>query len=109
MKTLLLEVRDRGTFIAVIATKTVPENMEQQWLLARAGFGRNIETSSRYVLFTRLEGGETHYDAFNWGNRTMHTAHDYVIQYFDELKDGDVIDVEYILGETSTKKQSERY
>lgn len=53
------------------------------------------------------------YSPVNWavlglGGRTMETAHKWIIQNFSGLQDGDVVDVEFILGETSTKKVSER-
>ena len=35
-------------------------------------------------------------------------AHDYIAEHWAELDDGDVIDVEFILGEKPTKKISER-
>ena len=38
----------------------------------------------------------------------MVTAHEHIILNWDQLKDGDVIDVEFILGETKVKKDSER-
>jgi hypothetical protein len=38
----------------------------------------------------------------------MATAHHYIYDHFDELDDGDVVDVEFILGETAIKKVSER-
>ena len=38
----------------------------------------------------------------------MHEAHQYIRREFDNLKDGDVVDVEYILGEKPTAKTSER-
>ena len=38
----------------------------------------------------------------------MPIAHNYVLDHFDELEDGDVVDVEFILGETEVKKTSER-
>ncbi len=38
----------------------------------------------------------------------MQVAHLYVDEHFDDLKDGDVIDVEYILNETDKPKISER-
>ena len=40
--------------------------------------------------------------------RTMIVAHKFIKEHFDELETGDVIDVEYILGETDTQKMSER-
>jgi hypothetical protein len=102
-----LEVRDRATFIPVVAVQMTPSNMEQKYLLRRAGYSGDITC----VLLTRLDGGEAHYDPYNWadGSRTMRAAHLYVTQNFNKLEDGDVIDVEYILGETTITKTSERY
>ena len=38
----------------------------------------------------------------------MATAHDHIVKNWVTLEDGDVIDVEFILGETKVKKVSER-
>lgn len=37
----------------------------------------------------------------------MHEAHKYIQQHWDELQSGEVVDVEYILGETTVKKESD--
>jgi hypothetical protein len=42
------------------------------------------------------------------GQRTMRQAHLYITAHFDELSDGQVIDIEWILKETSKPKVSER-
>jgi hypothetical protein len=49
------------------------------------------------------------YDPYDWVNdpRTKKTAHWYIEQHWAELKDGDVVDVEFIQGETETAKLSE--
>jgi hypothetical protein len=39
----------------------------------------------------------------------MPLAHQHIEQNWDLLNDGDVVDVEYILGETSEPKRSERF
>ena len=38
----------------------------------------------------------------------MPVAHNYIIEHWHELKDGDVVDVQFILGETKAPKVSER-
>ena len=38
----------------------------------------------------------------------MQTAHLYIEKNFDALKDGDVVDVQFILGESDKPKTSER-
>jgi hypothetical protein len=48
------------------------------------------------------------YDPYDWNDRTMQTAHNYIAKNFDDLSNGDVVDVEYILEETDEPKISER-
>jgi len=50
------------------------------------------------------------YDCYDWpaNPRTYRVAHDYIRHNWHTLEDGDVIDVEYILGETEVPKLSER-
>ncbi len=107
MEIKLFEIRDRGTFIPAMAVKPVSDNMVESWiLLGRSGFNR--ETHCIYLI--HLGGQQAKHDAYEWGNsRTMHEAHKYIEQNFDTLQSGDVIDVEFILGETTEKKISERY
>ena len=41
--------------------------------------------------------------------RTMPVAHDWIINHFDELRDGAVVDVQFILLETTAPKEAELY
>jgi hypothetical protein len=38
----------------------------------------------------------------------MPEAHVWVLEHFDEVEDGSIVDVEYILGESAAPKVSER-
>jgi hypothetical protein len=102
MNVKILEVRDRATFLPVMATETEPENCDQQRLLRAAGFGMDT-----HIILSKLEGGKCTCDPWKWGDRTIHNAHVYIEKNWDTLVDGDVIDVEFILGETKTKKLSQ--
>lgn len=113
MKVKLFEIRDRGTFVPVICTKLsidwddvdFDKAIKEDYLLKRAGYGNNPEN---YVLMAGLEQGQSTYDPHSWGNRTRYYAHQYIITNWDDLHSGDVIDVEFILGETKEIKISER-
>jgi len=96
------EVRDAMTFIPVIAVLIDPSK-EENWLTRRAGF-----RDKDYVLLTNLQNMKTQYDIYTWDNRTMRVAHDHILRSWHKLKDGELIDVEFILGETSSPKESER-
>ena len=101
-----LEVRDEGTFIAVLAVDMQPANEGQRYLLRRCGYACDGRPN---VIMTRLDGdGRATNDPYAWGGRTYPVAHDYIIDHWAELADGDVVDVQWILGETAAPKRSER-
>jgi hypothetical protein len=99
LTTKLFEVRDAMTFIPIIAIEL---NGDDHYLLRHAGYGRH-----RYISIANLNKGNLTYDEYGHGpSRTMHVAHKYIKEHWDELSTGDVIDVEYILGMTPKKKES---
>ncbi len=111
MKTKTFEIRDRATFIPALAVKLCSDgNEEDKYLLRRAGLDRD---TSYHILLSHLQNGESHYDCYKWKNsplvRTMPVAHQYIEKHFDELETGSVIDVEFILGETTEIKKSEKF
>lgn len=107
MEIKLFELRDRSTFVPVIAIRLSSRTEEERFLLSRAGYGTLSEDHSRYVLLGGLEDLKMTYSPYSQANRTRQVAHEYIQKNWDDLKSGEVIDVEYILGETKEKKQSE--
>jgi hypothetical protein len=105
--TKAFEIRDRATFIPVLATKLLGTNEGNRYLLRRAGFGQDYPL----IAVTHLERFQSEYDPYKWNefSRTIFEAHKYIQEHFDDLNDGDVVDVEYILGEVKEPKKSERY
>ncbi len=105
MEVKMLEIRDRGTFVPALAVHLSSEEPRERYLLERAGF----YGMSDMVLVTKLEEGTSSFDPHQWQvrGRTMPRAHLYIQDHWGELKSGDVVDVEYILGETSQPKKSE--
>lgn len=92
------------TLIPVVAIKlTGPENEGEEFLLSRAGF-RGVEC----ILLGKLTGGEFKYNPYSWRDRTYETIHKYLINHFDEHESGDVLDAEFLLGESDQPKLSER-
>lgn len=98
-----IEIRDRNTFVPAIAIRMVAANEAQRYLMARVGF------QGEGVVLMRLNDQGASSDPYAWDNaRTMPTAHEWLLAHFDEVSDGEVVDVEFILGETTTRKVSER-
>lgn len=104
MKTIVLEIRDRATMFFVLATRLDGDNPARVRALRRCGY----HWDSQAVMLTHLSGrGVAHTDPYEWGDRTYKTAHHYITEHFAELADGDVVDVEFILGETKEPKEPE--
>lgn len=98
--TKLFEIRDCMTLIPAIAIRVSGEDGP---LARRAGYGINA-----CVLLTYLTGGrKAEHDPYAWGDRTMTVAHIYMERFWHNLFDGQVIDVEHLLGETLAPKASE--
>lgn len=98
------EIRDRGTFIPAVAVKLEASNEQDRYLLRRSGFGDKPED---FVVLTKLQHPESQWDHYDWGNRTMTVAHNYIKTNWDLLESGAVVDVQYILHETTEPKVSE--
>ena len=121
----ILEIRDSGTFIAVLAIRMLAANPAQAYYFRRCGYP---EDGSSIMLMCLYDGKATN-DPYEWpsllricrelmpswfilenvGARAMGTAHDWIINHYAELSDGDVVDVQMILGEHARAKTSERY
>jgi hypothetical protein len=107
MITKILEVRDDGTFIPVIAIKMESADpVEAFYIHNRSGF----PADGSMVIVMKLDGEHlAQHNPYNWGySRTMRVAHKHIQATFDTLQTGDVVCVEYLMGERKTPKKSER-
>jgi len=104
MKIKYFEVRDSCTFIPVVAMLTESDDEREQYLLKRTGYGPD----GALVILMRLDTLNAQYSPSFWLDRTMSLAHEHISEKFDNLETGDVIDVQYILGETEEPKVSEK-
>lgn len=89
-----------------MAIKMLADNLTQAYYIHdRSGYPRDGSS----IMLMMLADGRATNDPYEWGGaRTMKTAHDFILKNFNELSDGDVVDVEVILGETHEPKVSER-
>lgn len=99
----VFEVRDRGTFIPVLAVESRSwfGGDPEQWLFRRAAY-------NGHILLTHLTSRQTEYDPDVWNNRTMTNAHRYISDNWNSLVSGEVVDVQFILKETDKPCESER-
>ena len=110
MITKLFEIRDRLTFVPALAIQLDSPTEAERYLLSRAGFGNKDVGLWNYIVLwpMHLDFHVATTDPGYWDDRTYQTAHYHIMENWDSLKSGDVIDVEFILGGTTEPKKSER-
>lgn len=112
MNTKLLEIRDEGTCILALGIQMMskrPDGIDHWFLHYRSGYPKDGSS----IMLMCLSDGKATNDPYEWGSlgmgmRTMPNAHNWIIDNWDKLSDGDVVDVQYILGETKESKLTER-
>lgn len=104
MSVKLFEVRDRATFIPVMAIRPDGRTEEEKYLLSRSGWTDPCAT----ILIALNTGDRCQSDPYEWRNRTLQTAHLFIEAQWDSLTSGEVVDVEFVLGEVTEPKVSER-
>ena len=108
MESKTIEIRDSATFIPALATRLKAIEVVDHYLVEERGGWSNVVPQ---VVLTRLDNGASHIDIYGWGTqaRTMPDAHEWITAHWDEIKSGDVVDVQFNNGETAVKKVSERF
>lgn len=117
MLTKMFELRDKSTFIPILCTALWPRLDPQSvnhvsiiaetYLLRRLGYDMS-SAERKPILLCALTKDKCVVDPYEWNDRTFQTAHLYITKNWPSLISGQVIDVEFILGETSMSKPSER-
>jgi hypothetical protein len=98
MESKFFEIRDRMTFIPMLATRI---HGADSYLVRRAGYQNHC------VILVNLNDARCRNSQYDWNDRTFSTAHRYILENWDQLESDAVIDVEFILGETKEPKESE--
>jgi len=103
------EVRDFATTIPMCAVRVErfktpawplrTEMVREDQLLARAGWGQ--ESSAVYMFHLGENPGKVTWDCYTWGDRTRKAVHAHICREWDNLQDGQLLDVRVILGETT--------
>ena len=109
------EVRDVGTRMVLMCFKFDAANEDERHLVGLSGFGTLIFGQNYYTLYYwPVDDGSSirpaaSYDIQNWhpaiiGSRTQYLAMKIVEKHWSQLCSGDVIDIEYAIGETTLPK-----
>ena len=132
----LVQIRDEGTHIEALAFRLVAETHQDAKALARCGYGADADAHRGYLFLMKLDGPEVHSDPFDWSRaRTMNLAHQalegrlghmragpgspFAERFpgfdpvrakqldFDVIIPGQVLDVQWLIGERETSKAHE--
>jgi hypothetical protein len=108
MEAKTIEIRDVDTFIPALAIQLAGRDEAEEYLLGRSGFSGASPWGGPHVILMPLEDlGRAGYDP-TFRGRTYSTVHLYLITHWSDVRSGQVLDVEFLRGETSKPKVSER-
>ena len=109
----LIEVRDRGTCMPMLAVRLTAQSENERWLLERSGYYGSALENGEYVLLVELLGGSgrANCDPYDWNtsSRTVPIVHKHLIASWGTVAHTQVVDVEHILGEVEQPKRSDRF
>ena len=98
MEQKFVEIRDKDMFVPALAIRLEGAD---HYLARHAGY------ESPLVILVLLSAMKCAYDPYAWGGRTYPVVHQWLQDHFDAHENGAVVDVEFLLGETTTPKLSE--
>jgi hypothetical protein len=106
----IFEIRSPATLIVVMAIKLSAANEAERYLLSRSGYGRSNKDYETYIMLQRIDMDTNcaTTDPYKQDIYELREAHLFIKKNFDILKNGAVIDIEYITGKTSKPKDAER-
>jgi inhibitor of KinA sporulation pathway (predicted exonuclease) len=95
-----IEVRDRATCMSVLAIKIDTERQVEREIIYWSGHGG-------FIMMIDLAGPKIERAWAHWGknDRTRSEAHKYIEENWDKIQSGDVVDVEFVLGEVKKPKR----
>ncbi len=100
METKILEVRDNCTTMPILAVRLIPGNGKDLALLSRTGYGQSVEEQSKFVITVPLEcPSHSTYAPSQEGSPWESEVHRDIIEHWDELEDGDVVDPAFYRGD----------
>lgn len=101
METKVFEVRDRLTFIPIMAIRLNQEDPQERYLVRQSGWTAEF-------IFARINN--MHFTmGIEWQkDRTLGTVTRHIRENWNNLISGEVIDVEFVLGEVSKPKRAQR-
>lgn len=131
METKLIELRDAATCISMIAIKMEPFkdnalnkypilwrdksgvvstlHAREEWILQHAGYGTDSEP---LILYFRIDQpSQWRWSSRDWpsDDRTFSVTHRYLEEHWNEVQNCDVVDAQFILGETKIQKKTDQF
>lgn len=105
LPTKFFEIRDEATCIPVLCTLMESTSPVDKSFLRRSGYG----PGQLLVLYFDLNTNRGGYDSHDHKSKTHRIAHTYIQENWDRLSNGDVIDVGFITGNSTSIKEPEIY
>lgn len=105
----VVEIRDRATCIVAFAIRMLPQTEEEIFLFKWAGYRSSANPCIILISSSVPQCSARYHDEWRNVGRSFPEAHKYIEKNYDEIKNCQVIDVEFILGEVEKPCKSIMY
>lgn len=103
MKTKVIEIRDEGTCISALAIRMEAANGVEDAFLRRCGY----PPGGGGVVLMDLNNQQANSDPYGQRSGTMQIAHNFILDHWPALKEGEVVDVRVIQGHATKRAAPE--
>jgi hypothetical protein len=108
MKSVVVIISDKLIEINAIYIVMAADNDDQRKMLVDAGWPQGPERYFPGGILIDLNSYEAQSRRRLWTTRTMRVAHEFLDKHYQTIRDGDIIDIQYILKETTSPKKREK-
>ena len=101
------EVRDHGTCMPVLAIQFDPTTEKIRWMLGMTGYGISEIEQRKYIVLIKLVDGQGRCEPYDWATDWMREVHEAILREFDNLDNGQVVDLRVYRGEATANCESD--
>jgi len=110
MKNVVVGVVDNGRSITAmyIIMTAAEDNEAERKMIIDSGWLQGGNGYFPGSILLDMENGDVQFSPQAWPNRTMRVAHEFLDRHYKTIRGGELIDIQYILKETTSPRKAKK-